>query len=81
MKQAAWSGLSVVQEGLSENEILELGPSMRKEPGTSGQTEVREISTKTLEWDSFSFQGQKEDQQGDWSKGSVGRVQPDFIGP
>lgn len=54
---------------------------MRKEPGTSGQTEVREISTKTLEWDSFSFQGQKEDQQCDWSKGSVGRVQPDFTGP
>ena len=54
---------------------------MRKEPGTSWQTEVREISTKTLEWDSFSFQGQKEDQQGDWSIGSVGRVQPDFIGP
>lgn len=44
---------------------------MRKEPVTSGQTEIREISTKTLEWESFSFQGQK-DQQCDWRKGSVG---------
>lgn len=44
---------------------------MRKESVTSGQTEVREISTKTLEWESFSFQGQK-DQQCDWRKGSVG---------
>lgn len=71
MKQAAWYGLSVVQEGLSENETLELGHGMRKESVTSGQTEVREISTKTLEWESFSFQGQK-DQQCDWRKGSVG---------
>lgn len=35
---------------------------MRKDPVTGWQIEVREISTKPLEWENFSFQGQKEDQ-------------------
>lgn len=41
--------MRVVQENLSENGTLELGPSMRKEPVTRRQIEVREISTNVLE--------------------------------
>lgn len=55
--------MKVIREGFSENGTLELRLSMRKDPVTRQQTEIRGMtSTKVLEWENFSFQGQKEDQ-------------------